>query len=426
MVYLRRVVDAELDELSSLPAVALEGAKGVGKTATAERRAHTIVRLDEDDTAELAKADPTRILVGPGPVLLDEWQRVPAVWDTVRRAVDDGEPPGPFLLTGSATPPDGQPETARHSGAGRIDALHMRPMALPERLDLGPSASLSAMLKEGGQAIAGETDFGLEDYAIEIIRSGFPGFRRFEGRAGRSRLDGYLNRVIDRDIESEIGQRVRRPDTLRRWLTAYAAATATTTSLEKIRDAATSGQATPAKTTVIAYRDALARLFILDPVEGWLPHGSQLRRLTQAPKHHLVDPALAARLLGLTEEKLLGGEGALKGIPLEGAFLGYLFESLVTLSVRVFAQAAEARTFHLRTHRGEREIDLIVESSSGRVLAFEVKLSATVDDRDVKHLKWLKSEIGDRLSDAAVITTGRYAYRRRDGIAVIPLALLGG
>ena len=422
--YQPRVIDDELDELSGpLSALALEGPKGVGKTATAQRRANTTVRLDEPAQQDIASAEPMRLLDGEGPVLLYERQRAPAVWDAVRRAVDDGTPEGPFLLTGSAAPSDADDGPERHSGAARIDVLRMRPMTLPERLQLETTVSLGSLLAGDGPEVGGSTDLRLADYTDEIIRSGFPAIRKLSGRALRTRLDGYVNRVIDRDFKDELGAVVRRPDALRRWMASYAAATATTTSLEKIRDAATHSQSTPAKTTVLAYRDALLRLFILDPLDGWSPSMSHLKRLAQKSKHHLADPALAVALLGITKEKLLAGEGGLDVIPRDGAFLGALFEALATLSVRVFAQAIEAGTYHLRADDGRHEVDLIVEGRTGEIVAFEVKLSATVDDADVKHLRWLGERIGDRLREAVVITTGAHAYRRADGICVVPLAL---
>jgi predicted AAA+ superfamily ATPase len=219
---------------------------------------------------------------------------------------------------------------------------------------------------------------------------------------------------------------VRNPEALRRWMTAYAAATATTTSFEKIRDASTSGQReTPARSTVQPYRDVLRRLFVLDEVPGWKPSRNHLAELALPPKHHLADPALAARLLGATVEGLLKGQAPGPAIPRDGTLLGALFESLVTLSARVYAQAAEARVAHLRTHRGQHEVDLIVERDDGRVVALEVKLGARPDDSSVKHLRWLARQIGDDLLDAVVVTTGRDAYRRSDGVAVVPAALLG-
>jgi len=144
-------------------------------------------------------------------------------------------------------------------------------MTLSERLGLDTTVSLRALLNGDQAEVGGSSEISLSEYTEEIISSGFPGIRALSGRARRVRLDGYISRIIDRDFADELGQQVRRPDTLRRWMRAYAAATSTVTSLEKIRDAATHNEATPAKTTVLAYRDALARLFILDPVDGWAP-----------------------------------------------------------------------------------------------------------------------------------------------------------
>ncbi|MGI8807890.1 MAG: DUF4143 domain-containing protein, partial [Acidimicrobiales bacterium] len=149
-----------------------------------------------------------------------------------------------------------------------------------------------------------------------------------------------------------------------------------------------------------------------------------LHRLVAAPKHHLADPALAARLVGVDAGALLRGEGPTL-IRRDGSFLGALFESLATLSVRVFAQAGEARVSHFRTKGGDREVDLIVARGDQRVVGIEVKLSETVGDQDVRHLVWLREKVGEDLADAVVVTTGRYAYRRPDGIGVVPLALLG-
>jgi uncharacterized protein len=420
--YLRRVVDTELDELlPSLPALALDGPKGVGKTETARRRARSIIELDDPAQRAIAEADPAAVLTGEAPVLVDEWQRVPAVWDAVRRAVDRRAEPGSFLLTGSASP--ATPPT--HSGAGRIATVRMRPLSLSER-GLEPSTvSLGRLLHGGAPAVEGRTRVGLPDYVAEIVRSGYPGLRRLDGRALRTQLDGYLRRIIDVDFEEQ-GLKVRRPEVLERWMTAYAAATATTASYETIRDAATSGLGEkPAKTTTQPYRDVLQRLWILDPVPAWLPSRNQLNRLAQPPKHHLADPALAVRLLGLDAAALLSGEEAGPPIPRAGTLLGYLFESLVTLCVRVYAQAAEARVRHLRTHGGRREIDLIVERADQRVVAVEVKLGSSVDDHDVRNLLWLREQLGGEVLDAVVIHTGPQAYRRRDGVAVVPAALLG-
>jgi len=420
--YRRRVVDSELDELIvGLPALVLEGAKGVGKTATASRRAETIHGLDDPVQRNIAVADPSRLLNGPGPVLIDEWQYVPESWDLVRRAVDAGAEPGRFLLTGSALPT----RLPTHSGAGRIVSVRLRPLSLAERGLVTPTVSLKTLLGGAKAPIEGHTACGLEDYTEEIVTSGFPGLRDLPGRARRAQLDGYLLRIVDRDFP-ELGRSVRNPAALRRWMTAYAAASSTSASFETIRDASTSGhREKPAKSTTIPYRDALERLWILDPVPAWLPTRNRIARLSAPPKHQLADPALAARLLGVNTNSLLDASPAGPPIPRDGTLLGALFESIVTLSTRVYAQAAEAGVKHLRTASGAREIDLIVERADGRIIAIEVKLTRDPSEKDTRHLKWLQRQIGDTLLDAIVITTGPDAYRRKDGIAIVPAALLG-
>ncbi|OQX18432.1 MAG: AAA family ATPase [Desulfobulbaceae bacterium A2] len=422
MEYQRRLVDDELDDLmAELPAIALEGPRGVGKTATAERRARTVYYLDDPAQRAVAEASPAQVLTGEPPVLIDEWQRVPAVWDAVRRAVDRGSAPGRFLLTGSAGPAT----APSHSGAGRIVTIRMRPMTLAERGIGRPMISISRLLRGDRSEMSGATDVTLADYAREIVGSGFPAIRRLTGRALRRQLDGYLHRIIDTDFQEQ-GLSVRRPEALTRWMAAYAAATATTASFETIRDAATGGHGDkPAKTTTQPYRDILERLWLLDPVPAWLPSRNWLNRLAQSPKHHLTDPGLAVRMLGLDTDALLSGKEPKMQAPRDGLLLGHLFESLVTLCVRVQAQAAEAQVRHLRLHGGRREIDLIVERADQRVVAMEVKLSGVVDDADVKNLLWLGEQLGDDLLDALVIHTGPRAYRRQDGIAVVPAALLG-
>ncbi len=423
--YAPRIVDAELDELLlGLPAIALEGAKGTGKTATAHRRASTMLELDDSVQRLLAASDLRQVLERSRPILLDEWQRLPEIWDAVRRAVDADSTPAQFLLTGSAAPGD----VATHSGAGRIVRLRMRPLSLAERQIDTPTVSLRDLLSGMRPTIRGATTCRLGTYVEEILRSGFPGMRGLADRALRAQLDAYVSRIVDRDF-GELGHRIRHPELLLRWLRAYASATATTAAYETIRDAATGGESDkPTKVTTIRYREILERLWILESVPGWLPSRNPITALTQAPKHHLVDPALSARLLGLSAESLRRGDTGTASsslLPADGVVLGALFESLVTQSVRVYAQANEARVGHLRSSGGRHEIDLIVERADRRVLAIEVKLSPTVSDDDVRHLHWLRNTIGDDLLDTMVITTGPDAYRRADGVAVIPAVLLG-
>jgi predicted AAA+ superfamily ATPase len=417
--YLHRVLDDELDEKAAeFAAISIEGPKAVGKTETAQRRAKTDYRLD-GPAGQVVAANPQVVLVGEPPILIDEWQRVPTTWDVIRRAVDDGAPPNSYLLAGSAS------EHGAHTGAGRILTLRMRPLTLSERGIEAPTVSLRRLLDGERPTIEGQTNVGMEDYAHEIVGSGFPATRGLSETASADFLDSYIQRIVERDFQ-EMGHLIRRPATLLRWMDAYAAATASTASFETIRDAATGGEGQkPAKTTTQPYREILQRLFIVDPLPAWAPTRNRISRLAMPPKHHLADPALAASLLGAGAGALLSADPVGPPSLRDGPLLGALFESLLTLSVRVYSQAARARVSHLRTRNGDHEVDLIVERRDGRILAIEAKLAAVPDDRDVRHLHWLAQHIGSDLLDAVVVTTGPYAYRRPDGIAVVPAALLG-
>lgn len=379
--------------------------------------------MDLDRTAErvLLEADPELFRSRPRPVLIDEWKNVAEVWDVVRHAVDRDPSGGQFLLAGSATPRAG---ATAHSGAGRIGRLRMRPMTLEERGVGEPAVSLTHLLEGGREQLHGQTDVGLSRYVEEILASGFPALRSLSGRARRFQLDSYLRNAVDRDVPEQ-GLAVRRPDALMAWLRAYAAATSSTAGYSQILDAATPGQGDkPARSTADRYRRVLESLWLLDPVPAWELGGSQFTRLARSPKHHLADPALAARLLGLNEAKLLGTGGGSVG-PEGRTVLGSMFESLATLCIRVAAQAAEADVGHLRTRDGDHEVDLVVTREDGAVLAIEVKAAGAVDDGDTKHLQWLRKQMGQRLIDSIIVNTGTAAYRRPDGIGVVPLALIG-
>lgn len=425
MVYLPRVLDGVLAHaLAKMPAIAIDGPKAVGKSASAERLARTVLRLDRPEELLILQADRERIDRLERPVLIDEWQLDPPVWDAVRRSVDIDRAPGRFLLTGSANPR----EARIHSGAGRIARVRMRPLSFAERQVEAPTVSLRDLLHGSAPDIEGHTHVGLEDYITEMLSSGFPGIRTDPEQTRASQLDSYLSLTLSQEVPA-LGVGRRRSTSLEAWLRAYAAASSTTASFESIA-AAVSREVRPTRPTINEYRDALSQLWLLDEVPAWVPSGHELSRLGRAPKHQLADPALAARLLRVGRSTLLGANSAaersasyrqLRRAPL----LGALFESLATLSVRSYAQPVSGDVGHLRTHSGDREIDLIIEGPDGRVLAIEVKLAAAIDDHDVRHLRWLRSQLGDDNVGCVVITSGSFAYRRSDGIAVVPLALLG-
>lgn len=414
------MLDDTLDELQPhLRALSIHGPKGVGKTATAMQRAVSVVDLSLPAQREIVAADPSVLTRLPGPVLVDEWQRLPEVWDQVRRAVDAGSPLGHFIVAGSSAPRG----AVIHSGSGRIVPMRMRPLSLAERGVETPTVSLAAFLT-GSRDVDGATGLRLTDYVEEITASGFPAIRGLPPRVRRAELNAYVDNVVQREFPEQ-GYPVRRPAVLRAWLAAYAAATSTTVAYSKILDAATGGLTNkPAKETTLAYRDALSSLWLLDEIPPWIPGRNHLDRLGQSSKHHLADPALAARLLGLDGAALLRADQGSANLS-EGTILGALFEHLVALSIHTYAEASEARVSHLRTRNGDHEVDLIVQQADGRVLGVEVKLADRVEDNDVKHLHWLRERIGENLIDAVVVYAGERAYRRRDDVAVVPLALLG-
>jgi predicted AAA+ superfamily ATPase len=301
--------------------------------------------------------------------------------------------------------------------------MRMRPLSVAERGVETQTVSLAALLR-GNRDVGGATALRLTDYVEEITASGFPAIRGLPPRVRRAELDAYLDNVVQREFPEQ-GYPVRRPAVLRAWLAAYAAATSTTTAYSKILDAATAGLANkPAKETTLAYRDALSSLWLLDAIPPWIPSRNHLDRLGRSPKHHLADPALVARLLGLDDSALLRAEQGSTHLS-EGTILGALFEHLAALSIHTYAEAAEARVGHLRTRNNDHEVDLIVQHADGRILGIEVTLADRVEDIDVKHLQWLRDRIGKDLIDAVVIYAGRHAYRRSDDVAVVPLALFG-
>lgn len=416
--YLPRYVDFALDELlPELHGIAIDGPKGVGKTLTASRRAEKILRLDLPDTRNVVVSQTSSELTSAQVVLVDEWQHYPPVWDVARRLIDEKSSTR-FIFTGSASPTTG---VNTHSGAGRIISLRMRPLALSERAGTQPQIFVHDMFAnaKGETEIRGESTYTFSDYAREICATGFPEITQLSPRIRRMSIEGYITRIVDRDLP-EAGMLIRRPAALRAWLAAYAAATATTASYTKILSAALPAEGEqPSKSAALNYRDLLAKMWILDPLPAWMPTHAPFTRLSKAPKHHLADPGLAAYLMGVSEDILTSGDTGTQEI------FGQLFESLLLLTLRGSAPLCEAHVYHFRTPNGEHEVDVILERFDGKCIAFEAKSSAEVTADDVKHLNWLEAKLGDRLFDKVLVYTGKYAYRRPDGVAVIPLAMLG-
>jgi predicted AAA+ superfamily ATPase len=413
--YQPRIVDNELAaRLKATGAVAIEGPKACGKTATARQIAASEVLLDVDANArEAAAVDPALVLEGATPRLIDEWQLEPAIWNHVRRAVDDRHAPGQFILAGSAVPPD---DITRHTGAGRITRLRMRPMSLFESGVSGGGISLARLL-EGEPARSPDPSLGIADLAREIAVGGWPGFRGLAVEQALHAVRDYLEEIRRVDV-SRVEERRRNPDkvgqllrSLARNVTTYAAATTLASDTEGADGALKND-------TVGEYLEALRRLMIVEDQPAWAPHLRSKHALRGAVKRHFVDPSLAVAALRATPTRLL------RDIKL----LGFLFESLVVRDLRVYAQATDARVLQYRDSRG-LEVDAIVECADGRWAAFEVKLGSGQVEQAAASLHKLVEQIDTEVSGepaalGVIVGTG-YGHRREDGIMVIPVGALG-
>ncbi len=299
----------------------------------------------------------------------------------------------------------------------------MRPLSWAERRPNDATVSMAQLLTGEGGHLAGESDARLADYTDEILASGFPGLRDLSPRPRTLQLDSYVTRIVQRELV-DAGLQVRRPDALRAWLTAYAAATSTDASYATILDAATPGVAEkPARATVDTYREHLTRLYVLDPLPAWTPAFNPIKRLTLSAKHHLVDRRSPPASSGWDAPDSSRGREA-----------GLRRDGLVARGPLRIARRTECPGLRRRRHCARLPSAHQADRSRGRPgrrgrrptrLAIEVKLSESVTDHDVRHLNWLQQQLGDLVVDRVVITTGKTAYRRRDGVAVIPFALLG-
>lgn len=413
--YRPRVADRQLaGRLLGLGAVVIEGVKGCGKTATAREVAASEVLLDVDvSAAQAARVDPRLVLAGPVPRLIDEWQREPRVWDAVRRAVDDRGEAGQFILTGSATPRD---DVVRHSGAGRISVLRMRTMTLVEQGVATPAVSTSALLA-GDELVPARSEIEFETYVERVVIGGWPQLLGASEDVARQFLDGYLDTIVEHDIDEVSGAR-RNPRLVRRFMHAYAQLTAHPAPMATIiaRARSDSGQGEgPSRFTVDPYLDALRRMMVVDEIPAWDPSLRSASRLTLTEKRLLADPSLSAALLGASSQRLLTDLNT----------LGFLFEALVAHDLRVYAEAADASLYHYRERDGRLEVDLVVERPDGNWAAFEVKLGAAGEDAAATSLLRLAERVEREPAALVVVNTGEYAYRREDGVYVVPLGVLG-
>lgn len=418
--YLPRLADQLLERaLAAVGAISIEGPRSCGKTATARTKAASELLFDlEPDIALRVQLAPRGVLDGATPRLLDEWQLVPIIWDHVRRAVDDRRKPGQFLLTGSARPSD---SARRHSGAGRFTTIRMRPLTLWETHQPVSHVSVAALLAGDMTDVPPTAPLDFDGYLDAIVRGGWPGNLGRSLAATEVANQGYVDTVTEVDVAAISGTR-RDPLRIRRFLHAYAQFTAQPARLQTIVDraAAEDGSDAPSRQAVAGpYLDALRRLMIIDELPAWQPAVRSSIRQTGTPKRHLADPSLAATLLDMSPSRLI--------TDLET--LGFLFESLATRDLRIYAQAADATCAHYRQRDGRGEIDVVIEDRSfGRWVGFEVKLGSDnqMIDRAATELVRVAQTVATPPSALVVVTTGSYGYRRdADGVLVLPLSMLG-
>jgi len=412
--YRARIADAELQaRLRASGAVVVEGPRACGKTETARRAAASEVLLDVDRTARAAAAlDPTLVLDGPTPRLIDEWQLEPAIWNHIRRTVDDRQLPGQFILTGSAIPPD---DATRHTGAGRMLRLRMRPMTLFESGHSAGRISLARLLA-GEPARAADPGLTVRDLAVRVSVGGWPGLLDLPVPEALMVVRGYLEETARADLVRVDGLR-RDPARVMRVLRALARNTATHATLTTIAADATEPGDTVGDDTVGEYLRVLERVMVVEDQPAWAPSLRSRSRLRSSARRHFVDPSLAVAALSASPEQLLRDVNV----------LGFLFESLVIRDLRVYAEANQGRVLQYRDNTGA-EADAIIETADGGWAAFEIKLGpGRVDEAAASLLRMSQRIDTERAGPAralGVIVGFGYGYMRDDGVAVIPIGTL--
>ncbi|MEX2619981.1 MAG: DUF4143 domain-containing protein [Egibacteraceae bacterium] len=408
------MLDLLLDErMATFAAVLIEGPKACGKTETASQRARSAVRLDVDEDARrAAQIDPRLILDGDRPRLIDEWQLFPRIWDHVRRAADASDAAGQFLLTGSSSPTDA---VRRHSGAGRVATLRMRPMTLHEVGASSDEVSLAALF-DGNDPTASSGSAELGDVLALLVTGGWP--QQLQRQDPRFVVD-YLDQTVHVDInavgrtEDAPVQRRRDPTKIHSCIRSLARNTSTAAGVRTL--AADTGLSRDA---VTEYLTALERLMIVEDQPAFNVHLRSSRNLRTTPHRHFVDPSIAAAALRVDAAGLLADLNS----------AGLLFESLVVRDLRVLSQPMDASVMYF--HTDAHEIDIVVQRPDGAWGAVEVKLGG--DGLIEEGAASLRAAVGSIDLDKAgrprfmaiVTATGRYAYRRPDGVCVVPLTTL--
>ena len=416
MSYIKRLVEDELlAKMEASGAVLIKGPKSCGKTETAIQYAKSVLLMDRDPQVPVMMAtNPQLLLEGETPRLIDEWQEQPEIWNYVRHEVDKRKSKGVFILTGSANPPE---HVRLHSGAGRFTVLQMNTMTWQE---LGYSSGTVKMsdLLLGADINYYEPAISLESIIERICVGGWPTLINENYKNALNMNRGYIDLLCEVDMSQVSGVK-RNPDKVRSLFRSLARNVATLVDNKTLeKDVKINESSELSRNTVSDYMDALSKLMILYEQPAFSPHIRSSASLRKSPKRHLCDPSLAVAALGLDKEALL------KDIK----YTGFLFESLATHELNVYAKTNDATVFHYNDSYGY-EVDAIVQKRNGDYAAFEIKLGVGFIDEAAKNLKKFVSNIDIEKMETPkslnIITGTGMSYRRPDGINVISLASLG-
>lgn len=416
MSYLKRITDEELAEkLSASGAVLIKGPKSCGKTETAKQFAKSMVEIDRDPQVPIIMAtNPQLLLEGDTPRLIDEWQEQPIIWNYIRHEVDDRNTKGQFILTGSANPTD---DVKLHSGAGRFTVLQMDTLSWQELGYSSGQIKLSDLL----QSITPE--FKVESISLDFIIDkmligGWPTLLNENTKNALLMNTAYIDLLCEVDMSKVSGVK-RDPQKVRSLLRSLARNTATMVDNKTLElDVKTADRNELSRNTITEYLDALSRLMILYQQAAFNPHIRSSASLRKSPKRHLCDTSLAVAAQGLDKESLLK----------DLKYTGFLFESLATHELNVYAKANDANVFHYNDSYG-LEVDAIVQKRNGHYAAFEIKLGVGFIEEAAENLKKFEKNIDTNKMEAPkslnIITGTGISHRRPDGINVISLASLG-
>ena len=418
--YMPRIIDDKIKSyLQVFGAVCIEGPKWCGKTWTSSYHSNSEVMIGDPagnfQNRKLAEMNPSLILDGDAPRLIDEWQEVPPIWDAVRHRVDQSAEKGQFILTGSATP---NHKGILHSGAGRIAKLRMRPMSLYEAGYSSGKVSLEKLCEgEITPQLTGEVE--LKNIVEYIVRGGWPASLNLSVEQAALLPVEYLNAVIDDDVFRIDGIK-RNTMKMRLLLRSLARNESTTVTNRTLKnDIKEVDDEDMDADTVKEYLDIFNRLFITDNQQPFSASVRSSVRVKQSVKRHFVDPSLACALLKLTPASLIK----------DLETLGFLFEALCERDLKIYAESFGASIYHYQDYQG-REVDAVVELADGRWCAFEIKLGANQIDAAATSLLKVKAEFEKDPKGKAPVVLGvicgmaSAVYQRPDGVFVIPITAL--